>query len=277
MTAIKQKSQPDPLPGTRNLTWYFILSTIIALLAAGLSIAGILYPSELYPTDELMQAFFANDVVTLVISLPVLLGSMFFARRASLLGLLFWPGALFSLVYNYIVYVFAMPLDWAFVVCLFLLVLSLYSMIGLVASIDANAVQGRLAGKVPERLAGGVLVALSVLFLIFVILSLVTGITSQSPYPKTELALNVSDILVIPSWLIGGVLLWQYRPLGYVGGTGLLFQGSMMFIGLIVVMLLGPVLTGAEYLLTDYIQVVVYSLIALVPFGLFVRGVVKSQ
>lgn len=276
MTAIKQRSK-HTLPFTRNLTWIYILSTIIALFTAGLSIAGILYPSEIYPTDELVQGFFVNDVVTLVISVPVLLGSMYFARRGSLLGLLFWPGALFSLVYNYIVYVFAMPLDWAFVVCLFLLVLSLYSTIGLVASMDANAVKGRLVGQVPERLAGGVLVALSVLFLIFVIVGLIMGITSQSPYPETELALIVSDMLVIPSWLIGGVLLWQHRPLGYVGGTGLLFQGSMMFIGLIVVMLLGPVLTGAEYQLTDYIQVVVYSLIALVPFGSFVRGVVKSQ
>ena len=260
-----------------NLSLAYLSSLAIALLMAGASIAGILFQTTIYPTDELARSFVANDVVTLIISVPLLLGSMFFTRRGVLLGLLIWSGTLFVTVYNYIIYVFAIPLSWWFLGYLLLLALSLYTMIGLVASIDAGVVKGKLAGNVPERLAGGVLIAFSVLFLILTISGMVTGITNESPYPVTELALNVSDFLVVLSWLIGGVLLWKKKPLGYVGGTGLLFQGGMLFIGLLVVMVISPVLTGAQYKVTDYVQIIVYSLIAFVPFGLFVRGVIKSQ
>ena len=276
--ASYDSSRPGIEPLVKNnLNFAYISSSAIALLMVAASVAGILYQSEIYPTDELVQSFLANDVVTLVLGVPILLGSMFLAGRGVLLGLLFWPGALFFAVYNYITYVFAMLLSWWYLVYLLLLALSLYTMIALVASINASSVKGLLTGNVPERLAGGILIALSLLFLAVTVSGMVMGVSGDSTYQVTELALNVSDFLVIPCWLIGGVLLWRRRPLGYVGGTGLLFQGCMMFVGLLIVMVLSPLLTGDQFGLSDYLQIIVYSLIAFVPFGLFVRGVIRGQ
>ena len=129
------------LPIRRNLTLAYIFSLIIAILMAAASIAGLLYPAVIYPKDELLQSFMPNDVVNLFIGAPILLGSMWLARRGQLIGLLFWPGALFYVLYNYIAYVFGMPSSVLFLLYLAMVTLSAYTLIGLVAGIDGTAVR----------------------------------------------------------------------------------------------------------------------------------------
>ena len=139
---------------------------------------------------------------------------MWLAWRGRLIGLLFWPGALFYVLYTYIVYLVAMPLNAAFVLHLTLVTLSVYTLIGLIACIDGEAVQQRLTGSVPEKAAGGILAGLGLLFFLQVIGGIISALTSHTPIPVTELALHVSDFLIIPAWIIGGVLLWRREEFG---------------------------------------------------------------
>jgi hypothetical protein len=260
------------LPIRCNLTLAYAVSLVIAALMAIASVAGLLYPTLFYPTDELFQSFVPNDVVNLLIGLPILLGSMWLARRGKLIGLLFWPGALFYVFYTYVVYVLSMPLNVAFLLHLTLVTLSAYTTIGLVASIDGNAVQHRLAGAVPERVGGGVIAGFGVLFFVRVVGVLVSALISQTPVAATELALHVTDFLIAPAFVIGGVLLWRRQALGYVTGLGLLFQASMLFIGLIFILILGPFITEAQFVLSDVVVIFVMGMVCFIPFALFVRG-----
>jgi len=264
------------MPIKHNLTLIYVLSFIIAILMAVASISGLLYQTIVYPTEELLQSFLTNDVANLLIGLPMLLASMWLTRRGKLIGLLFWPGALFFVLYNYIVYVFAMPLNLAFLAHLALVMLSVYSLIGLLTNIDGKVVQQQLTGAVPERLARGVLAGLGLLLFLLVIGAIVNALISQIPIAETELALHVADFLITPSWVICGVLLWQRKAFGYVAGLGLLFQASMLFIGLILVLLLQPFLTTAVFSLVDVVVVFAMGLICFIPFALFIRGVVSS-
>jgi len=265
------------LPIRRDLALTYAISFVIAILMAAASVAGLLYRTVIYPTDELLQSFLPNDVTNLFIGLPILLGSMWLTWRGKLIGLLFWPGALFFVLYNYTVYVFAMPLNVAFLLHLALVTLSVYTLIGLVASIDGKVVQQRLTGAVPERLAGGVLAGLGLLFFLRVIGVIVNALTSQTPMAGTELALHTSDFLITPAWVIGGVLLWRRKGFGYVTGLGLLFQASMLFIGLIIFLLLQPFLTTAPFVLADVVVIFTMGLICFIPSALFVRGVVSKR
>ena len=255
----------------------YALSLIIAILMAAASVTGLLYRAVIYSTDDLLQSFVSNDVVNLFIGLPILLGSMWLAQRGKLIGLLFWPGALFFVLRNYIVYVFAIPLNVAFLLHLTLVTLSVYTIIGLIASIDGKAVQQRLIGSVSERVAGGVLAGLGLLFFLMVISAIINVLISQTPTTEAELAHHVADFLIAPSWGIGGVLLWQRKELGYVTGLGLLFQGSMLFIGLIIFFLLQPFLTNDPFVLSSVVGVFVLGLICFIPFALFVRGVMSGR
>lgn len=180
------------LPIRRGLTPIYALSSITAILVATASVAGLMYRTVVYPTDELLRTFVSNDVVNLLVGLPLLLGSMLLAWRGKLIGLLCWPGALIFVLYNYIAYVFALPLSAALLLHLALVMLSAYTLIGLVASIDGKAVQKSLTGAVPERTAGGVLAGLGFLFFLRASGIMVNALVSGAVIAKAELAVNIS-------------------------------------------------------------------------------------
>jgi hypothetical protein len=265
------------LPVRHNLTLVFVISFVIAVLMAAASIVGLVDPTTTYPTDELRQSFLPNDVVNLVIGLPALLGSLWLARRGKLIGLLFWPGALFYVFYAYLVYILSMPLNWPFLAHLMLVVLSGYALVGLLASINAKTVKLILNGAVAERAGGGVLAVLGILFFMrasFIMANAVLGHTALIP---TELALNTADFLITPAWVIGGVLLWRRQAFGYVCGLGLLFQSSMLFIGLIFIMILQPFMTAAPFVFIDVLVIFVMGMVCFIPLALFMRGTASKR
>jgi hypothetical protein len=87
-------------------------------------------------------------------------------------------------------------------------------MLRLVASIDRKAVQQRLAGAVPERFAGGVLMGLGTLFFLRVIGVMANALISQTPVAATELALHVADFIITPTWVIGDLQPYVALTLG---------------------------------------------------------------
>lgn len=76
-------SPAKPLPVTHGLTFAYISSFAIALIIAIVSVVGLVYQPAIYPADELRQSFIPNDVVNLVVGVPILLVSMWLARRGS--------------------------------------------------------------------------------------------------------------------------------------------------------------------------------------------------
>ena len=260
-----------------RLSLFYVSSIIVAALMAIASIAGLISRGTIYPTEELVQSFVPNDVVNLFIGLPILLGSMWLTRRGKLVGPLFWMGALFFVFYNYIGYIFAVPVTWAYLLYLSLTVLSLYTFISLAISIDGESVGKKLAGAVPEKLSGVVLTGLGLLFMLRVIGVLAGAVVNGTDLSRTELGVNIADFFISPAWIIGGIQLWRRQTFGYVASLGLLFQGSMLFIALIIFLLLQPLLTNAPFAIVDVIVVFVMGLICFIPFGLFVRGVISNN
>ena len=264
------------LPIKRSLKLIYILSFIVAALMAVSSLVGILYQSEIYPSEELLSTFMSNDMVNLLIGLPIILGSMFLTIRKKLSGLLLWPGALFFVLYNYLIYVLAMPFNLAFLLDLVLVTLSLYTIIALVASFDGESIRKKLSGKVHERISGAILAGMGVLFLFQVVGVMIVALANQTPISGTELATHVSDFLLSPALVIGGILLWRRKDFGYVSGLGLLFQLCMLFIGLIMFLIIQAVLMITPFALVDVVVIAIMGLIGFIPFALFVRGVLRK-
>jgi hypothetical protein len=249
----------------------------VLVLMAAAAVGGIHYQAVVYPTDELAQAFVPTDVTIASIGLPMLLGSLWLTCRGRLLGLLLWPGALFFVLYNYLAYVFAMPLSLAFLLHLALVGLSAYALMILLASVDGEAVRLRLTGIVPDRLAAGVLGALGLLFFLRSIGVLVGAATGATPITETEAAVTLSDFLTAPAWVLCSVLLWRRQELGYVTGLGLLFQASMLFVGLILFLCLRPLMTATAFSAIDVIVLSIMGLTCFVPLGLYLRGVASAR
>jgi len=260
----------------RKITLAYALSYFVALLMTVASLAGLLFSPALYPTQELKQAFVANDVVNLFIGLPLLLGAMALARRGKLAGLLFWPGALLYVIYNAIAYAVALPWTVQFILYLAQIALSVYAVLRLLAGIDAVAIRQQLTGAVPEKLAGGVLVGLGGLLFLRTVAQIAGALSGQQAVAGTEMAVLIADLVCTPLWVVGGIWLWRKQALGYVGGAGLLFQASMLFVGLLVFFLLQPWLAGVPFPVEDFVVILVMGMVCFVPMGLFTRGVLTK-
>ena len=265
----------SPVAIIKDMSSSHRLSAVVGLLTIILSIASIVFQSDIYPNQELRHSSVATDVVNIFMVVPILFGSMILARRSKLIGLLFWPGALFIITYHYLAYSVGLLSVWQVAVYLVLVLLSVYTIYGVLSSIDLSSVQNQLAGKVPERFAGGVLAGFGILFFFWRGTLVVQHIIGSALLSKPEFATAIADVLIAPAWVIVGVLLWRKKAFGYVSGGGLLFQFSMLFIGLFIFFALQPVLAGIPFPLNDFIAVLVMSLVCFVPFGMFVRGATR--
>ena len=260
-----------PLKEAANLSW------IVAGLMVAASLAGLAFPSALYATAELQQSYLTNDVVNLIVGLPVLIGAIWFARRDSLLGLLLWPGALLYVIYNYLVYVFGNPLGWLTFVSLALVVISILAIINLIGCIEVEAVKERLVDSAPRRFAGGVMVVFGVFFILRTAGVIFGAISEQTPLPITEIGLSIADVTLSIMLIVGGVLLLRKQALGYVTGLGLLFAASTLFIGLLIYFILQPFVSDVFFAWVDFLVVLLMSLICFIPFGLYVRAILTSN
>jgi hypothetical protein len=251
---------------------------VVALLVAVAAIASLLFRNTIYPTDELILAYLPVDAFHLVVGLPILLGSMWLARRGKLAGLLCWPGALLYVLYSYITNLAGVPFGVLFLPYLLLVTLSAYTTIGLVASIDGEAVRLRLTGSVPARTAGGVLVGLTGLFVVINAGNIVTATPGQPAGTLDLVPVWIADfVTVIPTCLIGGFLLWRREALGYVAGAALLLQYSLLFIGLVPVMVFPALYDASAIDGAGIALMLVCGSICLVLLALFVRGAMSDR
>lgn len=254
----------------------YVASTSVAVLLSLVSIIGLVDTERIYPTQALQELAVPNDLVSLFFGVPLLVGSMWLARRGTLIGRLSWPGALMYVLYGELAYIFCMPMSWIYLAYLTIGVTSLYTLIGLMSSIDTRFVQQQIAGKVPARFSGGVLIVFGGLTFGRVFVVLAGALAEGTTISTTQLAVLLSDLLLSPAWIIGGVLLWKLTAFGYSAGLGLLFQASMLFVGLIMILMVQPWLTDAPFVLFDVIVVAILGLICFIPLALFLRAARES-
>jgi hypothetical protein len=275
MTSAGVPYRTGRLPSNRDLALEYAFSLVVAVIMAVASVVGLLYSTTLYPTEVLVLSYLPSDAFNLVIGLPFLLGSLWLARRGKLVGLLCWPGALFYVLYMYIPYVVGVPFNVLFLAYLLLVVLSAYTLIGLVASvasIDGEAVRQRLSGFVPARTSGGILAGLAIFIVLRQTALIVTALISQASHDSLEIPSWIADFAVVPMLLISGIQLWRRRPLGYVTGGGLLLAYGILALGLIPFFGLQARYTGSPIDLAGIGAVLIMAALCFVPFAFFVRG-----
>jgi hypothetical protein len=218
----------DSLPVTRDLTLASLASLLVAALMAAASVAGILLaPAGLYGGDPTLAAVFAGqDAANLLVGLPILLASLWLARRGSLLGLLLWPGALYYVLYTYALYLLGAPFNALFLLYIVVAVLSAYTTMGIVSTIDGQVARRRFC-LAPARLIGGTLVGLGLLATAGLLTLVIPALSEPTAVDPLLHARWIVDLTVgNPVLLIGGVLLWRRAGLGFTTAAGLLFLSS---------------------------------------------------
>ena len=264
------------LPVKGNITQVISLSIVIALLMTVFSALGLFFPDLVYPDPDLAQIFLTNDLVNIIIGLPLLLYALILLKSKKLLGLLLLPGALVYVIYNYIAYVLGKPLNWMTLLYLIIVILGSYALVCLLEAIDHPFIQKRLEGQVAEKFSGWVLLIFGVAFIGLALANIIKGIQEGTIPPLGEQAVSVADIVVSAGWVSGGILLLRRKALGYTTGLGLLMAASFLFIGLVLFFFFAPLLTGRPFDWTEVITVLVMGLVCFIPTALYWRGVIRS-
>lgn len=260
-----------------NKTSFLLLGSILAVLMTALSGLGLAYPAFFYPSPEIAEMFLTNDLVNIIIGLPLFIVSLGLIKRDKLMGALLYPGALIYGIYNYFAYLLGKPYQWSSVGYLLLVLLSVYGLIHLMRSIDHQEVKARLEGGVAEKFSGWVLVLFGLAFFALALSEIIPGIMDGSIPPLGEKAVSAADILVSIGWVIGGILLLGRKGPGYTMGLGLLLAASSLFIGLILFFFIAPLLTDRPFDWIEVLTVFIMGMIGFVPTALFCRGVIRND
>lgn len=264
---------PTPLPIRRDLGPVYVSSAAIALLMALTAAVGVAFRDQVYTSEEVLLFKLPTDIFGLGVVLPLLLVSLLLATRGKLAGLLLWPGLLLYVVYIYLIFAFGVPFGATYPLYLILVALGAYTLIALVASIDAKGVRKGLAGAAPARPGGAVLIVLAVLFVAIQVPEIVGAIATRRAMEGLELAPFVGDVIVLlPAWLIGGIMLWQREPLGYLAGAPLLVLGTLLFGGLGFVLLFSALYSGFAVDWAAVAMMAAMSAVCGVPCVLFLRA-----
>jgi len=212
-----------PSTGWLPRPWWWLTLSVALLAAAGLLAADRIYNQE---TSVLFDQATAQDVVTLLPVAPLLAYLAVSARRGSLSAFLCLPGLLAFTVYNYAIYAFSIHFGPLFLVWVAILGLSIFTLVGALATADMPAIKQRFAGRAMPRPAW-FLIVVAVLFVLLwlseIVPSLLAGDPSRSArdWNVPTNPVHVLDLaFFLPAAVTSGILLLRRRPLGYATAAG---------------------------------------------------------
>ena len=212
----------------------YINSIFIAILAVTATLSGLFWKG-LYKHDTISMAAQAmgQDLITLLIGVPILLGSLYLIRKNSLRGNLIWMGTIFYFLYSYASMSFLASYNQLLIVYVALFSISLYTFVYGLLSLNVKTIKKSISPGKTSKIAGiflifsGAMVAL--MWIKMIVDSLLTGIAPSALESYTTLVVQALDIgVVFPATLIGGLLILKGKEWGYALVSILLIKASLL-------------------------------------------------
>src|SRR5680860_440964 len=204
------------------------LSLAAALLAAAGSVVGLMAADRIYgqETAVLADAAAAQDVVNLVLVAPLLVVLGIWASRGSLCAYVSRLGCLAFTAYNYAIYAFSIHFGPLFLPWVAVLGLSVFALVGGLATVDAPAVKNRFTNRAVP-LAAWFLIVVAMLFILLWLSEIPSDLVAGDPSRSASAwqiptnPVHVIDLaLFLPAVFASGVLLLRRHPLGYATARG---------------------------------------------------------
>jgi hypothetical protein len=231
----------------------FILSTIIAALMTVATLGGLFIENLYRDNDFIARLWRGNDLVTLVVAVPLLIVSMIFAKQGSTRALLIWFGILTFTLYNYAFYLFAAAFNWFFWIYAALFSLSIFALIFGLTKIDAEVIGHQFSPHTPVKWISGYIAAFSIFIgTMWVVRSLSIFTTGEIPQDivrtghPTGIVYALDLSLVVPWMLLSAFWLWQCKPWGFILATMLMIKGFTYPLALVVMSIISTI-AGTGY------------------------------
>ncbi len=281
---------------TRTLFYLCILIIVLAAVASGIGALWqgtgqpvpfttsrgetvLLQGHGLYRYDSVAGAAqtIAQDTITLLVGLPLLVCAMLLCRRGLLRGKLLLTGALGYFLYTFMSMAFGVAYNSLFLVYVVLFTSSLVAFILSLSSIDIANLPAHFSPALPRRglaffsfLTGGFLLTS---WLGRIVTGLVNNVPPFGLESYSTLFVQVMDLgLIVPLAFVSGILLWQGRRWGYVLTCISLILGFAMLVA-VSAMAIGQVMAGVPINMGELIMFPTLTLIAVVMNVLLVKNV----
>jgi len=245
----------------RNQKSITVLTSVIILLSAIAALTGVLssggpgsfeyesirgetvqiYGKGVYRhmSAEVAPQGIAQDVVTLIIGLPLLLFSLVYARKGSLKARFILAGTLGYFLVTYLFYLVMGMYNVLFLVYAALLGTSFFAFTTTLFSFDLNRLPQVFSKSVPVKTAGGFLILnallIALLWLEIVVPPLLDGsvIPTETEHYTTLIVQGLDLGLLLPLAVAAGILFIQKKPIGFLAAPVYLVFLSILMIALI--------------------------------------------
>lgn len=162
----------------------------------------------------------ANDLVTLVLGLPLLAISFWLTSRGSLRGRFLMAGTLGFILYTYITMCFGTHYNSLFLVYVALFSLSLFAFVLVMMTFDLETLPTRFSDKLPSGWISGLLF-FAAGFLSLAWLGRIASTFAPGAVPAlentTSMFIQAMDLgVIVPVCLLAGILLLRRLPWGYL-------------------------------------------------------------
>lgn len=200
-----------------------ILTFLLAFSLTIVSLAGAFSP-DTYARDSASMAAqgVGQDLVNLFLGVPLLMISFIYAAKGSRISRLIYAGILFYIMYSFVIYSFGVHFNRFFLLYCFTLALSLYAFILVMSGFSKDNV----AGWFDYAPARGVSIYIFFVALVFYglwlrsIIPATISNTVPSDITDNDFLVNAVHVIdlsfALPGLILGSVLLWRKKNMGYV-------------------------------------------------------------
>lgn len=257
-------------PLSRALTIASIATLVLTVVA---TVVGLFVPGFYRDDPVLLPQVYGQDLLTLVVAVPVLVIALYSASRGSLRGYVVWLGVTGYLLYTYASYAFMTAFNELYLVYTTLLWLTLFTFVGGMVRLDAAALQ-RDVRDLPVRSYVAfqfvLAVLVSLLWLSEILPATLAGTTPPSiadPGLPTSVIYSLDLGVIVPAVVLTSYWLWQRNAWGYAFTAVLLVK---------IATLGGAVLSMVVFMLRDgqavpLPQIVIFGTVTLVSLALIAR------
>ncbi|WP_455449788.1 hypothetical protein [Natrinema thermotolerans] len=206
----------SPIPRSHRLA---SLATLVLTTVA--TSVGLFVPNFYRDHPVLLPQIYGQDLLTLVVGVPALAISLYYANRGSLRGYVIWLGVTGYLLYTYASYAFMTAFNELYLVYTTLLWLTLFTFVGGMVRLDAATLKGDL-GKASVRPYVAFQLLLAVLVsLLWLSEILPATLERTSPLAIAEAELPTAVIysldlgIIVPAFVLTAYWLWNRRAWAY--------------------------------------------------------------
>lgn len=265
--------------GTRGWLWF----TIPIIIFLAIATTGGIFVDDLYRDyPSFVAQAIGQDIVSLVIVLPILAISAFLARRGSPGAYLIWFGGLIYLVYTYVIAAFDVNFNMLFLVYVAVLGCSLYALIGGLVTTNMASIKECFTGRTPIRAISIYLMVLAIVFYFLWLREIIPALlTNQIPQSIQDNGTPTNGVQVLdmawilPAFVIAAIHLWRKQAFGYVL-AGALLTYSVFLILAILSMVVTMVRNGHPVALP---QAIIFGTLLTLSMGMLIwyMGGLKSR